>query len=123
MIDKAIETINAEMQKDPADRYLEILGHYIIDRCDETLAAKITGGKTLKGAMELVLKKARNAKKGNVATLTPGQVFGEVDKYFGLPTDDAAQWRAIGLTHAGAAAPVEEQPRYSSKNIDPLDFL
>lgn len=123
MIDKAIAKINAEMQKDPSDRYLEILGHYIIDRCDENLAAKITGGKTLKGAMELVLKKARNAKKGNVATLTPGEVFGEVDKYFGLPTDDAAQWRAIGLTPAGAPAPVEEQPRYSSKNIDPLDFL
>lgn len=122
MIDKAIEKINSEVQKDPSDRYLEILGHYIIDRCDEALAAKITGGKTLKGAMELVLEKARNAKKGNVATLTFGEVFDEVDKYFGLPTDGAARWRAIGLTPAGAPAPAEE-PQQAGGYIDPLDFL
>ena len=41
MIEKAIEKINAEMQKDPSDRYMEIIGHYIIDRCDEALAVKI----------------------------------------------------------------------------------
>lgn len=33
MIDKAIEKINAAMQKDPDNRYMEIVGHYIIDRC------------------------------------------------------------------------------------------
>lgn len=121
MIDQAIAKINNEMQKEPDNPYLEILGHYIIDRCDETLAAKITGGKTLKGAMELVLKKARNAKKGNVAVLTPGDVFGEVDKHFELPTDEAAQWRAIGLP--SSAAPVTEPPQRSGWDIDPLDFL
>lgn len=123
MIDKAIAKINAEMQKDPSNRYMEILGHYIIDRCDEALAAKIASGKTLKGAMAAVVKKAQGVKQGNVATLTPGEVFGEVDKYFGLSTDDAAQWRALGLTPAGAPAPVEERPRYSGGHIDPLDFL
>ena len=46
MIDKAIEKINAEMQKDPSDRYMEIVGHYIIDRCDEALAARIPGWHT-----------------------------------------------------------------------------
>ena len=121
MIDKAIAKINAEMQKDPSDHYLEILGHYLIDRCNEALAAKIKGGKTLKRAMELVLKKARNAKKGDVATLTPGQVFGEVDKYFGLPTDEAAQWQAIGLLPT--AAPAAEPPKCSGGDIDPLDYL
>ncbi len=59
MIDQAIAKINAEMQKEPSDRYLEIIGHYLIDRCDEALAAKIEGGKTLKGAMEAVVKNAK----------------------------------------------------------------
>ena len=29
MIEKAIEKINAEMQKDPSDRYMEIVGHSV----------------------------------------------------------------------------------------------
>lgn len=133
MIDKAIAKINAEMQKNPSSRYMEILGHYLIDRCDEALATKIAGEKTLKGAMAAVVKKAQGAKQGNAATLTFDEVFGEVDKYFGIPTDVAAQWRAIGLPSAAAqwlamglpptAAPVGEPPKYSGADIDPLDFL
>lgn len=121
MIDKAIEKINAEMQKDPSDRYLEILGHYLIDRCNEALAAKIKGGKTLKGAMEAVVKKARTVQKNGVATLTPGEVFGEVDKYFGLSTDASAMWRALGLS--SSIAPVAEPPQRPIGDIDPLDYL
>lgn len=120
MIDKAIAKLNAEMQKEPDNRYLEILGHYVIDRCDQALAGKITGGRTLKGAMEAVVKRAKAARAGSVAVLTPAQVFGEVDQYFGLPTDTAAQWRAMGLP---AAAPAAEQSRPSGGDIDPLDFL
>lgn len=133
MIDKAIEKINAEMQKNPSSRNMEIIGHYLIDRCDEALATKITGGKTLKGAMAAVVKKAQGAKKGNEATLTFDEVFGEVDKYFGIPTDAAAQWRAIGLPSAAAqwlamgrpptAAPVGEPPQRPVGDIDPLDYL
>lgn len=123
MIDQAIEKINAEMQKDPGNRYMEIIGHYIIDRCDEALAAKIAGGKTLKDAMEAVVRKAKTLKRGNTAVLTPGEVFGEVDKYFGLSADTAAQWRAMELPPAGAVVPVGEQSRLPSVDIDPLDFL
>lgn len=121
MTDKAIAKINAEMQKDPADRYLEILGHYLIDRCDEALAAKIEGGKTLKGAMEAVVKKAKTVKKNGVATLTPGEVFGEVDKYFGLSTDASAMWRALGLS--SSIAPAAEPPKRPVGDVDPLDYL
>lgn len=124
MIDKAIEKINAEMQKAPSDRYLEILGHYVIDRCDEALAAKIAGGKTLKDAMTAVERKASANRGGlRVVPMTPDEVFGEVDKYFGLPTDTAAQWRAMGLPPAAAPAPAEEGPRQAGGYIDPLDFL
>lgn len=121
MIDQAIEKINAEMQKAPADRYLEILGHYLIDRCDEALAAKITGGKTLKDAMTAVERRARRAQKGNVAVLAPDEVFSEVDKYFGLPADSTAQWRAMGLQPAKVSE--EERPQTSSVAIDLEDFF
>lgn len=119
MIEKAIEKINAEMQKDPSNRYMEIIGHYIIDRCDETLAAKIAEGKTLKGAMTAVEQRARNVKTGNVAVLTPGEVFGEVDKYFGLTTDTAAQWKAVGLPRPQPDPPAGR----GGGDIDLADFF
>lgn len=121
MIDKAIEKINAEMQKDPSNRYMEIIGHYVIDRCDEALAAKIAEGKTLKDAMTVVERRAQKAKKGNVAVLTPGEVFGEVDKYFGLSADTAAQWKAMGLQ--SAEAPESECSQTASVDIDLADFF
>lgn len=94
---KAIEKINTEMQKNPADAYTEIIGHYIIDRCeDQAVADKVAAdGKTLKGAMDAIMQKAQAAKKGNVAVLTPATVFGAVDAYFGIQADTAAQWKAI----------------------------
>ena len=65
MIDKAIQKINEEMQKNPTDPYTEIIGHYIIDRCaDEFTAAKVAAeGKTLKGAMNAIMEAAKKAKR------------------------------------------------------------
>ncbi len=121
-IEKAIEKINAEMQKDPDDSYIEIIGHYIIDRCEERDTAEKVAieGKTLKGAMDAVMSKAIKAKKGSVAVLTPATVFGAVDAYFGITTDTAAQLKAIqGSTPAPAAAPVPT----NKVNLSLEDFL
>lgn len=106
MRDKAIEKINREMQGRPNDPYVEIIGHYVIDRCtdDITAAKMLKDGKTLAGAMEKVLAEAKRAKNGNVAVLTPAQVFGAVDGYFGLETDRAAQGKAL----ASMGAPVQD---------------
>lgn len=95
----AIERINSEMQKNPDDRYTEIVGQYVIDRCAAPEEEKkVTDKMTLKGAMEAVYALAKKKKQGNTAVLTPGEVFGEVDSYFGFSTDEAAQWRAVGMT-------------------------
>lgn len=110
MIDEAIEKINAEMQKNPSDPYTEIIGHYVIDRCmDEAFAAKVCADKkTLKGAMEAVKGRAKKTASGGVAVLLPCHVFDEVDKYFGLPTDLAAQQKA--MLAASGAAPAQPSP-------------
>lgn len=122
MIDRAIEKINAEMQKDPSSRYMEIIGHYVIDRCDEALAAKIAAGKTLKDAMTAVERRAQSKRGGRaVVPMAPDEVFGEVDKYFGLSTDTAAQWKALGFPFVGT--PAEEHPHASSVDIDLADFF
>lgn len=102
---EAIQKINAEMQKNPTDPYTEIIGHYIIDRCgdDATAALILKDGKTLDGAMKAVTGVASKAKHGNVAVLTPAQVFGAVDRYFSMATDLKAQQKAL----AGLGAPVQ----------------
>lgn len=127
MKDKAIEKINAEMQKSGNDPYTEIVGHYIIDRClDAACAEKVMkDGKTLKGAMDAVMERAKKAKHGSVAVLTPGDVFGAVDKYFGFSTNTAAQMAALSSVSAPSAEPPKPTtPERASGSIISLeDFL
>lgn len=121
---QAIEKINTEMQKNPTDQYTEIVGQYIIDRCtsdpDGALVAK--EGKTLAGAMTAVMERAKKAKHGNYAVLLPAQVFGAVDEYFGMQTDEEAQERAMmaacGATHTPVAPPAAKKVA-----LDLADFL
>ena len=111
------EKINAEMQKEPANKYMEIIGHYVLDRCtDETCAAKAADEKkTLKGAMAEIMKEAGKHQHGNVAVLMPADVFGTVDKYFGFKTDEAAQVAAMS-----GAAPA---PKPAGNVIDLASFF
>lgn len=121
---QAIQKINTEMQKDPTNQYMEIVGQYIIDRCtsdtDGALVAK--EGKTLAGAMGAVMERAKKAKHGNYAVLLPEQVFAAVDAYFGMQTDQEAQERAMmaayGATHTPVAPPADKKVA-----LDLDDFL
>ena len=121
---QAIEKINTEIQKNPTDQYTEIVGQYIIDRCanDEDGALVAKDGKTLAGAMAAVVEKAKSAKHGNYAVLLPAQVFGAVDKYFGMQTNEEAQERAMmaacGATHTPVAPPAAKKVA-----LDLADFL
>ena len=124
MRDKAIAKINAEMQKNPNDLYTEIIGQYIIDRCsDEAVAAKAADpGKSLTGAMSAVKEAARKSAKNGVAVLAPAAVFGEVDKYLGIPEDRAAQAAAMMAADGQAPAVPEVKPA-GKVSLDLADFL
>ena len=130
MTDQAIAKINAEMQKNPSDPYTEIIGHYVIDRCmNESAAAKVCADKkTLKGAMEAVMTEARKAIPKNHGSgvgvyMPPGDVFGAVDRYFGLPIDLAAQQKAMS-TAGGAAHTQPAPPEPPAKvKFDLADFF
>ena len=112
----AIEKINSEMQKSPNNTYIEIIGQYVIDRCaapacDEAVAVE---GKTLSEAMKLVESAAKKQKQGSVAVLSPSEVFGIIDKYFGIPTNESAQLKAIGIDVA---------PKPANNVLNLSDFL
>ena len=99
MTEEAIRKINDEMQENPQDTYTEILGHYLIDRAaDPGVAARLLEeNKNLKGAMKEVMAGARKKQKGNVAVMTPDEVFDTVDTYFSIPKAPAARYRALGI--------------------------
>lgn len=117
-MEKSIKKINDEMQKKPDDLYTEIIGHYVIDRCQNEADAELVAveGKTLEGAMKAVHDAASKKKQGNVAVMADSEVFGIVDKYFGFKTDLKAQAQAVNGT---GAAPVEA-PKAA---LDLKDFL
>ena len=115
MTEEAIRKINDEMQENPQDTYTEILGHYLIGRAaDPGVAARLLKeDKTLKGAMKDVVAKARKKQKGNVAVLTPDEVFDTVDAYFSIPKAPAARYQALGtaLPDAGPGGREAESER------------
>lgn len=119
MIMKAIQKINTEMQQNPTDIYTEIIGHYIIDRCtDDITAARIAAeGKTLKGAMDAVMDKAKAARNGNVAVLTHTTVFAAVDSYFKIATDEQAQLDAMMSAGSGSPAKAQTQHTGNAKRL------
>lgn len=119
----AIEKINAEMQKRPDDLYMEIVGHYIIDRCGEDEACEkkaADSGKSLAGAMAAVRNAAKKKAVGNCAVLTPGEVFSMIDKYFGFPVDARAQERAMASV---SGASTVATAAHAAVSLDLSDFL
>lgn len=120
-MEEAIKKINEEMQKDPNNTYMEIIGHYLIDRAavEPMVAAAINKPeRTLKGAMGEILKVAQKKKKGNVAVLLPSEVFDTIDKYFVIAPDNAARFKAMGVDEkmtpgmaASASAPAASDLR------------
>lgn len=112
-MEEAIKKINDEMQKDPKNYLMEILGHYLIDRAtaEPMVAEAIMESKcTLKGAVAEVTKAAQKKKNGNMAMLTHMDVFGAVDNYFGLTPNHAAMYKSLGVDMTAMAAAQEEVP-------------
>ena len=121
---QAIEKINTEMQNTQTDQYTKNGRTDSIHRCtrhhERTLGRK--EGKTLAGAMAAVMERAKKAKRGNYAVLLPAQVFGAVDEYFGMQTDEEAQERAM-MAACGATRTPVAPPAAKKVALDLADFL
>jgi len=117
IIEKAIEKINAEMQKKPDDKYLEIIGHYLIDCCTDTRIAEalLAENKTLNGACEAIRAEAKKRAKGGVGILDLFEGLDVVDKYFKLPLNSDVRGAIIRQLY-GAVQP----PPTAASSPDPL---
>ncbi len=119
MTEQAIVKINEEMQKDADNKYLEILGHYVIDRCEDKLCAEkvIKGTLTLKGAFEEIKKKAKKTAKNGCSVMKDREIFDVVDRYFGFSVDDKQRQKSISSVDG-----VEVSEKTPSVNALDLDF-
>lgn len=93
MKEKAIEKINAEVQKNPDNKYIEVIGQYIIDQCENEEMAKavLAEGKTLAGCLDAIKAIAKKKAVDNVGVVTEEEAFAEVHKYFGVSKETGAK--------------------------------
>ncbi len=106
-MEKAIAAINAEMQKEPSNQYLEIIGQYMIDRCSEqTVADSVNKRKTLKGAMDAI-RAAAKKKGGQCVVMRDEEILDAVDTYFGIGKDESARRSCKVFVDGGTPAPAD----------------
>ncbi len=89
-IDEAIKKINTEIQKQPNNRYLALVGEHIIDRITTEAAAEkvLKAEKTLARALTGIQNRASRQKEGNCAVIEDAVVYGWAREYFDL-TEEA----------------------------------
>lgn len=90
-IEEAIKKINTEIQKDPKNRYLALVGEHIIDQINTEAAAEavLHEKKNLAGAMQKIQTEAAKKKYGNCAVIEDAVVYGWARDYFGLTGEEA----------------------------------
>ena len=110
-IEDAVKKINLEIQKEPDNGYIAVVGEYIIDciTSEEAADAVLAKGKTLSGALEEIRKvmedrarKHHSVDKKNgkcVALAVRGEeVFEMARDYFGLTETRLKAKRGVSLS-------------------------
>lgn len=86
MIEKAIEKIKAEMEKNKAP-HIQVVGNYLLKQIEINKAAAtaiVKEGKTIKGSVENMQKEAKKNAVNGCGVLTDAEGFEIVRKYFGF---------------------------------------
>lgn len=96
MIEKAIEKLKAEMEKDKAP-HIQIVGNYLLKQIEinkSVATAIVKGGKTIRGSVEEMKKEAKKNAVNGCGVLADAEGFEIVRKYFGF---EAIQDEIIGV--------------------------
>ena len=89
-IEKAIAHITEQMMKDQKNLSLVRIEEYLTNLCtNEGIAEKLLNKtKTLQGAIDAMMKEARNRTTGSCACLTDEEGFSIVEEYYGITDAD-----------------------------------
>ena len=104
-IEDAIKKINTEIQKEPSNRYLALVGENIIDNITSEAAAEkvLKKEKTLAKALVGIENQASKQKEGDCAVIEDSVVYGLAREYFGLtanpqtPAEEAKKGVCVSL--------------------------
>lgn len=97
MIEKAIEKIKEEMEKNKAP-YIQAIGNYILVQVEiNDKAAKeiISGEKTLGKALEKVKGEAKKKAVNGCAVLTDEEVYKQVREYYGFTAEQSNATKVV----------------------------
>lgn len=85
-IEDAIKKINTEIQKEPSNRYLALVGEHIIDNITSEAEAEkvLKAEKTLEKALAGIENRASKQRTGRCAAIEDAVVYGWAREYFGL---------------------------------------
>lgn len=99
-IEEAIKKINTEIQKEPNNRYLALVGENIIDciMTDDDAEKVLQEGKTLAEAMKAIMKEASKKKQGSVAVLQDAEVYRIAQAFFSLNPQAPAEKKCVALS-------------------------
>ena len=119
-IEEAIKKINAEIQKQPNNEYLALIGEHIIDciTTEDTAEEVLKTEKTLAGALREIEANAAKRKSGKVAVVEDAVVYGWAREYFGLTTNPAKKRSETAKPQTAAKVPAAPK---KEKEVN-LDF-
>lgn len=123
MKEKAVEKINAEMQKEK-NAYVEVIGDFLLKQLEVIPGAAekiLDKDKSIMKSLNEMRKAAEKKKVGNYAVLTDQEGFEIVLKYFGIEAVGINAPIAISIKHEPKENVQAKKEAPSSKEID-IDF-
>lgn len=116
MLQKAIEKLRSEMDRNKNNSYIQVVGQYLIKRVESnpSSAEKILASdKSIEKSLDAIRKVAEKRKVGNCAVIAPDEGFAIIMDYFGISGASTAQ-----LPSAGNTVPVEPPQSTSGEEFD-----
>lgn len=115
-MENAIKKINDEMQKQPDNQCLEIIGQYIIDRCSsQEDADKVNkDDKSLSGAFKAIEEFARKKATAGCAVIKDNDIFDAIDEYFGFSVNEEIRRKTKYEIDGGAV----QKPNHPKINLN-----
>ncbi len=92
-IEDAIKKINTEIQKEPDNRYIALIGEHIIDCITNETAAErvLQEEKTLERALTGIENRAKQQQVKGHAVIESTVVYGWAREYFGLTAEESRE--------------------------------
>lgn len=132
-IEEAIKKINADIQANPENKFLEAVGEYVIDQIKTEAAAEavLEEGKSLKKICEEIKDKAykealeihKRSKGRNYEVICygPEKTIDEVMEYFGLEAAEQKPHLELVKPQTSSEAPKEDPKKSNHLSLD--DFF